>query len=59
MEPEEPPRPQYCTTWAVDEDGKYKPHRGHVDKVKHESIAPKGGWKKPINFKIIAMVFCE
>ncbi|KAK3063937.1 hypothetical protein LTS18_011551 [Coniosporium uncinatum] len=57
MEPEEPPRPQYCTTWPVDEDGKYKPHHGHVDKIKYESIAPKGGWKKPTNFKIIAMVF--
>ncbi|KAK3077808.1 hypothetical protein LTS18_009203, partial [Coniosporium uncinatum] len=57
LDPEVPLRPQYCTTWPVDEDGKYKPQRNHVDKIKYDSIAPKGGWKKPTGFKIIAMVF--
>ncbi|KAI1751097.1 hypothetical protein F4782DRAFT_506843 [Xylaria castorea] len=47
-----------CTTWPVDEHGKYDLDSLHrVNQVKHHSIAPQGGWVKPTGFKIIAMVF--
>ncbi|KAI0190744.1 hypothetical protein EV127DRAFT_79727 [Xylaria flabelliformis] len=48
----------FCTTWPVDEQGRYDPDSLHrVNQVKHHSVAPQGGWVKPKGFKIIAMVF--
>lgn len=50
--------PKFCTTWPVDEKGEYelKPSDG-ADTFKLDSIAPKGGWKKPEGIKVIGMVF--
>lgn len=49
---------KYCTTWPVGEDGRYEPKgASRTDKIKIDSIAPKGGWKKPAGIKVIGMVF--
>ncbi|KAI0893172.1 hypothetical protein F4806DRAFT_211908 [Annulohypoxylon nitens] len=56
--PKPKPDSKYCTTWPVDEDGDYKLQAtDRVDKIKLDSIAPKGGWKKPEGIKVIGMVF--
>ena len=51
--------PEFCTTWPVDEDGKYhremetSPERQlHLD-----SFAPEGGWKKPEGLSVVGMIF--
>ncbi|KAI1141944.1 hypothetical protein F5Y05DRAFT_369222 [Hypoxylon sp. FL0543] len=50
--------PGQCTTWPVDKDGQYTPSRAHENStIKLESFAPKGGWKKPVDIKIVALVF--
>ncbi|KAK6952664.1 hypothetical protein Daesc_004955 [Daldinia eschscholtzii] len=49
---------KYCTTWPVGENGEYKPKgASRANKIKTDSIAPKGGWKKPAGIKVIGMVF--
>ncbi|KAL7627728.1 Mitochondrial-processing peptidase subunit alpha [Parahypoxylon ruwenzoriense] len=55
----EPPRvPGQCTTWPVSAEGHYTPiHRNGTANFELESFAPKGGWKKPIGIKIVALVF--
>ncbi|KAF3060363.1 putative mitochondrial-processing peptidase subunit alpha protein [Daldinia childiae] len=46
---------KYCTTWPVGEDGRYEPKgASRANKIKIDSIAPKGGWKKPAGIKVIA-----
>ncbi|KAI0098101.1 hypothetical protein F4776DRAFT_650662 [Hypoxylon sp. NC0597] len=53
-----PEVPGQCTTWPVDHDGQYIPSRAHENNtIKLESYAPKGGWKKPVGIKIVALVF--
>lgn len=48
----------FCTTWPVDNAGKYNPKKIPADKRhKLTSGAPPGGWKKPAGLKVIAMVF--
>ncbi|EMR66140.1 hypothetical protein UCREL1_6874 [Eutypa lata UCREL1] len=45
-----------CTTWPVGEKGKYHP-QSKAKKVQLDSLAPKGGWKKPNGIRVVAMVF--
>ncbi|KAI1826315.1 hypothetical protein F4861DRAFT_529868 [Xylaria intraflava] len=49
---------EYCTTWPVDELGKYdvKAHN-RENHFKLNSIAPQNGWHKPKGVKIVGMVF--
>ncbi|KAF1988134.1 hypothetical protein K402DRAFT_462049 [Aulographum hederae CBS 113979] len=54
--PKKPERPQYCTTWPVDKKG-HVPVPDHANPLQLDSFAPKGGWKKPRDVKIIGMVF--
>ncbi|KAI1338091.1 hypothetical protein F5Y15DRAFT_407742 [Xylariaceae sp. FL0016] len=63
-EPTEPARPapehndKFCTTWPVDNNGKYELNAGdRVSDFRIDSMAPKGGWRKPEGLKVIAMVF--
>ncbi|KAI0131589.1 hypothetical protein F4776DRAFT_671595 [Hypoxylon sp. NC0597] len=49
--------PEYCTTWPVDSEGNYTPKPKPIRALQLDSIAPKGGWKKPEGFKVVAMVF--
>ncbi|KAI1208393.1 uncharacterized protein F4807DRAFT_431150 [Annulohypoxylon truncatum] len=54
----EPDVPGQCTTWPVDWKGRYTPsHEPGNNTVRLESFAPKGGWKKPVGIKIVALVF--
>lgn len=60
--PYNPPKPtansKFCTTWPVDEEGDYNLQASdRVNKFKLDSIAPKGGWKKPAGIKVVGMVF--
>lgn len=49
---------QFCTTWPVDEHGNYDlDAQDRSNRAKSHSIAPPGGWQKPVGVKIIAMVF--
>lgn len=58
-EPPKEPSFQYCTTWPVDSHGNFvtkaPPKAEH--RLKLDSVAPKGGWKKPSGIKIIALIF--
>lgn len=49
-----------CTTWPVDEDGSYNRSAGHGkhrDKLRLDSHAPVGGWKKPQGIRIVGVIF--
>lgn len=53
-----PEVPGQCTTWPVDWKGQYTPsHESVNNTVRLESFAPKGGWKKPVGIKVVALVF--
>ncbi|KAI0900174.1 hypothetical protein F4806DRAFT_280708 [Annulohypoxylon nitens] len=53
-----PEVPGQCTTWPVDWKGRYTPsHESVNNTVRLESFAPKGGWKKPVGIKVVALVF--
>jgi hypothetical protein len=50
--------PEYCTTWPVDKDGNYnRTSASKHSKLKLDTLAPRGGWKKPAGVKVVAMIF--
>ncbi|KAI1135437.1 hypothetical protein F5Y05DRAFT_421396 [Hypoxylon sp. FL0543] len=56
--PPKPSKEKYCTTWPVDAEGEYNLQKvDRTRKYKLDSIAPKGGWKKPKGIKVVGMVF--
>lgn len=47
-----------CTTWPVDDDGLWNATTTNSEsKIKLDSHAPPGGWKKPPGIKVVAVIF--
>jgi hypothetical protein len=49
--------PEHCTTWPLEDDGSYIFPPKPSQPLKLTSYAPAGGWKKPKDVKVVAMVF--
>ncbi len=51
--------PTYCTTWPViGSDLRYTPIQHEENEAPPlKNIAPKGGWKKPMDIKVIGLIF--
>lgn len=48
---------EYCTTWPLDEEGGYIFPPKPSEPLSRTTYAPQGGWKKPKDVKVVAMVF--